>query len=109
MNIVTPETSDIDSTFQQTDDGRYQATHTCENLRVSVDREYYHDEQSATLHVYTTYYVDGTEVQVSETSWETDTDNYRVEHSGEFIVDFCRSNHFADPQLDVEFAQRHAQ
>jgi hypothetical protein len=105
-DIVTPNSDEIDSTFQQTGDGRYQATHTCENPQVSVDREYYHDDESATLYVYTTYYVDGIEVNVQEQEWDTNTETYRVEHSDEFIVDFCRSNHFADPQLDVEFAQR---
>jgi len=108
MNVVTPNKDEIDSTFQQTGDGRYQATHTCDDPEVSVDREYYHDDDAQTLHVYTTYYVDGQEVNVQEESWETD-ESYRVKHSDEFVVDFCRNNHNADPQLDIEFAQRHVE
>lgn len=107
MEIVTPNIDDIDSWFEQKDDALYKGGHVCDDLDVSVDRRYYHDKEAAMLHVETIYYVDGHEVNVTNGQWRTNTDTYRVEHSGEFIVDFCRNHHHVDPQLDVEFAQRH--
>lgn len=109
MPIVTPDRDNIDSTFQQTGDGEYQATHTCDDPEVSVDREYYVNNRDNTVHVHTTYYVEGKEVNVQEQSWALTEDGSNVQHSGEPVGTFAENNHNADPQLDIEFAQRSVQ
>jgi len=108
MNVETPDSDAIDSTFQQTsDEPRFEGTHVHDpddGPNVAIDREYFTNTRGSELVVYTIYYVDGQEVNTQRQTWSLTEDGEHVEHSRESIEAFARSNHFTDPQLDVEFA-----
>lgn len=49
----------------------------------------------------------GNELHWDTRKWTLDDDGETVAHSGELIEEFCRSNHFSDPQFDLEYAENH--
>ncbi|SIR99844.1 hypothetical protein SAMN05421858_5070 [Haladaptatus litoreus] len=118
-NIPTDE---IESTFQEIknidDDTRFpsQVTEGYEGTHVhdphyavtstyTVER---HDHGEEFLSVYKRYDVDGEEVHAHHDTFELTDDGDHVEHSGESIEDFSRSNHFADPQIEMELCADNA-
>lgn len=114
--MTVPSLDEIDSTFQQManveSDSRfpgyvteaYQGTHVFEDYAVTrtFTVERFDDYQNERLAVFTRYDIDGNQVGDRHTVWKLTDDGEHVEHSGESIEEFCRSNHFADPQSDIE-------
>ena len=101
-------TDEIDTTFQQTgDEPSYEGTHTVETPQgtpIAVTREFRTNRERGVLRVLSRFYVDGEEVNRQDQEWNLTDDGEHVEHSGESIEEFCRSNHNADPQIDMEAA-----
>lgn len=117
-----PQSNDeIDSTLQQLDDPdmfHWQGTHVWGDY--SVTREFYLNRPRMQLDVLTKYEHDGEEVNRSEQSWDVsecdglgemvaEVERYIVDHSGETVPNFVESNHYADPQLDIEGAIEEAE
>jgi len=118
INTYAPM-EEIDSTFQQINnienDTRFphyvteafEATHVYDKWAVTrtytVER-FDRDDSDDRVSVYIEYTADGEEVDVQEHFFELTDDGCHVEHSGEDIETFCRANHNADPQIDIEIA-----
>ena len=118
INTYAPA-EEIDSTFQQLknveEDSRfpryvnaaYEATHTYDKWAVTrtytVER-FDRDDSEDRVSVYVEYTADGEPVEEQEHTFELTDDGEHVYHSGEGIEEFCRANHNADAQIDIEIA-----
>jgi hypothetical protein len=125
MTVTIPPIDEIDSTFEYVGpDGSgasrfndpidYQGTHVYDgDVRVGVTREFLVDTEfdPGTLRVLSVYHDEnGAEIKRSKnieqlgSDPETGEANTYVPHSGETIEQYCRSDHYFDPQLDIEIA-----
>ena len=125
MTVTDPPIDEIDSTFDYVGpDGSgasrfndpidYQGTHAYDgDVRVGVTREFLVDTEydSGTLRVFTVYHDEnGEEIKRSTHTEQLGSDpetgeaNTHVPHSGKTIEQHCRSDHYLDPQLDIEIA-----
>ena len=62
------------------------------------------DDDTSKIVVWLLYSINGEVTERQIQSWELTDDENHVKHSGESIEEFCQSNHFADPQIDIEIA-----
>lgn len=96
----------IDSTFEAVTRAdrpalRFQGTHVAD--RYTVAKDYYVHPGSSALEIHTEYRV-GSRVLTERTRWQVLTYDGRLDATGEGIDRFCRSDHYADPELDIEVA-----
>lgn len=95
----------IGSDFWETADGfegNIEYEHEDVDEFVAVTNKYVVDEEAQVLRVLRRYWDGGEEIDRLEQEWELSDDGERVEYSGETVEQFCRSNHFGDPQVSIE-------
>jgi hypothetical protein len=125
MTVTIPPIDEIDSTFEHVGpDGSevssfndpidYRGTHVYDgDVRVGVTREFLVDTEfdPGRLRILSIYHDEnGAEIKRSKnieqlgSDPETGEANTHVSGSGETIEQYCRSDHYFDPQLDIEIA-----